>query len=123
MDKLSDYLPASNEISRVPSRQDSVAVESEVESELAEDAPEEDEDDDEEEEEEDDQAYDEGEMDDFGSKKLRAGSKPKTPGELRKIEESKARRAKLNVKKAKKKQIDSLVRSSSYFFCSLSLLC
>jgi hypothetical protein len=99
MDKLSDYVPGSNEISRVPSRQESASIE-EVESEV-----EEEEDD---EEKEDDEDFDD-EVDGDGDETMGRSSKPKTPGELRRIEESKQRRDKLDKKKEKKKELDTVV--------------
>lgn len=99
MDKLSDYIPASNEISRVPSRQESASIE-EVESEIEEE---------EDDEEKDDDDDDDDDGDDADGDATMGGAKPKTPGELRRMEDSKQRRAKLDEKKENKKNLDTVV--------------
>jgi SWI/SNF-related matrix-associated actin-dependent regulator of chromatin subfamily A member 5 len=92
-DKLSDYIPGSNEVSRVPSRQATASDEEEEE----------------EEEEEVDEVEEDEEYDEAGD----AVMKPKTASVLRKEAESRERKSVVTKKKAAKKDMEDQVRPFS----------
>lgn len=101
-DKLSDYIPASNEISRVPSRQQSTADDEEEES-----ANEQEEDNDEEEHEENDADDQDVKMEDVDEKE--AGGKKQKASVLKK---QSAARERTKQKKEAKRNVDDQVGSS-----------